>query len=100
VERRESGGDVLLHGGGADLGVERASAALHVGHLPQTGDDASDLETWRDYGSFDHDEVYRGRRDQSAWNRWPRGASTRSKVWAPKWSRCAWSRLAGSRAER
>ena len=36
----------------------------------------------------------------SWWNHWPAGLSVRSKVCAPKKSRCACSRLAGSRALR
>ena len=36
----------------------------------------------------------------SWWKNWPRGPSTRSKVWAPKKSRCACIRLAGSRSDR
>src|SRR5690606_6226364 len=47
VEGREPCADVAFHGAGADLRIDGRPAALDVGHLPQSGEHAADLEPWR-----------------------------------------------------
>ena len=47
VEGGQARRDVALHGGGAVLGIELAAAALHVGDLPQPGQDPGDRQARR-----------------------------------------------------
>jgi hypothetical protein len=52
VEGVEAGRRVVGHRRRALHGVEQRAATLHVGHLPQAGDDARDLQARREQRAF------------------------------------------------
>ena len=52
VEGIEACGRVAGQGGGALLRIEQRAAAFHVGHLPQAGDHARDLQPRRQQGAL------------------------------------------------
>ena len=52
VEAVEAGRGIVGHGGGGGIEVEAAAVALHVGDLPEAGDDAADVETGGEGDAF------------------------------------------------
>ncbi|MDZ7631071.1 MAG: hypothetical protein U5K74_06925 [Gemmatimonadaceae bacterium] len=58
VEGREAGVDVWLHRGRRCIEVQRAAVALHVGNLPEAGDDARDAQVGRKVDPFDSTQCH------------------------------------------